>query len=265
MHFRADVPYCPGAGMRRRSAFVTPWLVLAVLLPLLSNCMVDGSQTAAAPITNTTAIAASETGDQAPAANASKVTALASAGRSATDYLISPRDILDVAVFQVPDLNKAVQVSEDGNITLPLVGKLRVAGNTTQDAEDALAAKLRQKYLQSPQVTIIVKQYGQKITVSGEVKNPRVMAVEGTVTLSQAVANGGGLTDLANTKRVHVARANGQKIDDIIYNFDAIQSGQAPDPVLQGGDLVVAEQSGALVALKNVKDMLPFAVLASVL
>jgi polysaccharide biosynthesis/export protein len=249
--------------MRYRSAILTPCFALAVLLPLLANCMVDGSQTA--PIASTTNLAASEAGDQPTAAEASTVKTSASASRSSTDYLIAPRDILDIAVFQVPDLNKAVQVSEDGNITLPLVGKLRVSGRTTQEAEDTLATRLRQKYLQSPQVTIIVKQYGQKITVSGEVKAPRVMAVEGTVTLSQAVAGAGGLTDLANTKRVHVARATGQKIDDIVYNLEAIQSGQTPDPVLQGGDLVVAEQSGSLVALKNVKDMLPFAVLASIL
>src|ERR1700755_1701266 len=98
--------------MKYRSAILTPCLLLAVLLPLLANCMVDGSQTT--PITNTTNLAASEARDQPAAAETSTASTLASASRSPTDYLIAPRDILDIAVFQVPDLNKAVQVSEDG-------------------------------------------------------------------------------------------------------------------------------------------------------
>jgi polysaccharide biosynthesis/export protein len=249
--------------MRQLAAFPRIGFVLAVLLPLLSSCMTDG--TTANQTTTTTDLTASEARDQPARTEGATATALASAEPATTDYLIAPRDILDIAVFQVADLNKAVQVSEDGNITLPLLGKIRMSGKTTHEAEDILAAKLRQKYLQSPQVTVTVKQYGQKITVSGEVKTPRVIAVEGQVTLSQAIAGAGGLSDLANTKRIHVARASGHKIDDIIYNIDAIQSGQAPDPPLQGGDLVVAEQSGTLVAFKNVKDLLPFAVLASIL
>ena len=230
-------------------------LVLGAALPLLSNCTSDATKTSQQPAA----------ADSATATSAGTATALANVSSSAADYQIAPRDIVEVAVFQAPDLNKVVQVSEDGNITLPLLGKVPLVGKTTHQAEEILADRLRKKYLQSPQVSVMVKQYGQKITVSGEVKGPRVIAVEGRVTLSQAIAGSGGLTELANTKRVHVARATGPKIDDTVYNYEAIQAGQEPDPVLQGGDLVVAEQSGTQVALKNIKDMLPFAVLASIL
>lgn len=245
-------------------------LVLGAALPLLSNCTSDATKTSQQPAV-TDSSQQSAAADSATATStatstaASTATALASANSSATDYQLAPRDIVEVAVFQAPDLNKVVQVSEDGNITLPLLGKVPLVGKTTHQAEEILADRLRKKYLQSPQVSVMIKQYGQKITVSGEVKGPRVLAVDGRVTLSQAIAGSGGLTELANTKRVHVARATGPKIDDTVYNYDAIQAGQEPDPVLQGGDLVVAEQSGTQVALKNIKDMLPFAVLASIL
>ena len=88
-----------------------------------------------------------------------------------TDYRISPQDILQIAVFQINDLNSAVQVGEDGNITLPLVGKVPVKGKTTYEAEQIIAGKLKEKYLQSPQVSVSIKQYGMRITVSGEVKD----------------------------------------------------------------------------------------------
>jgi polysaccharide export outer membrane protein len=180
-----------------------------------------------------------------------------------TDYKIGPQDILQIAVFQIKDLDNAVQVGEDGNVVLPLVGKIQVRGKTTYEAEQIIAGKLREKYLQSPQVTVTIKQYGKRITISGEVKGPRVLPDDGNTTLSQAVANAGGLSELADPTRIHIARSIDQRVQDGIYDLNDIQAGKARDPLLRGGDIVVAEQSGTRVALKNVKDLLPFAILAS--
>src|SRR5215469_1314432 len=125
------------------------------------------------------------------AAQTNKPVVTAFASNEATEYRISHEDILQVSVFQVNDLNSAVQVSQDGNITLPLIGKVQVGGKTTSEAEQMIAGKLRQKYLQSPQVSVSVKTYGKRITVSGEVKQPHVLPDDGNTTLSQAIANSG--------------------------------------------------------------------------
>ena len=69
-------------------------------------------------------------------------------------------------------------MSDDGNVSLPLIGKTNLSGKSTREAEDIIGDKLRKKYLQSPQVSVFVKQYGQRVTVSGEVKTPRVMSLE---------------------------------------------------------------------------------------
>ena len=185
----------------------------------------------------------------------------ASAG--ATDYRISQQDILQISVFQVNDLNTATQVGQDGNITLPLVGKVQVAGRTTDEAEQIIAGKLRQKYLQSPQVSIAVKTYGKRITVSGAVGGPKVLADDGNTTLSQAIANAGGVAEIGNGERVHIAKSKDQHVQDEIYNLDDIQAGKAQDPLLKGGDIVVVEQSGYKVALKNIMSLMPFAMFAT--
>jgi polysaccharide export outer membrane protein len=185
-------------------------------------------------------------------------------GDTTTDYRISSQDILQIAVFQIKDLDSAVQVGEDGNIALPLVGKIQVKGKTTYEAEQMIAGKLREKYLQSPQVTVSVKQYGKRITVSGEVKAPKVLPDDGNTTLSQAIAGAGGLSELGDVTRIHVARSADQRVQDEIYSLADIQAGTTRDPLLRGGDIVVAEQSGKLVAFKTVKDLLPFAMLAAV-
>ena len=180
-----------------------------------------------------------------------------------TEYRISQQDILQISVFQVNDLNNAVQVSQDGNITLPLIGKVQVAGRTTDEAEQIIAGKLRQKYLQSPQVSVQVKAYGKRITVSGAVGSARVLSDDGNTTLSQAIANAGGVSAIGNSERVHIARSKDQHVQDEIYNLDDIQAGKAQDPVLKGGEIVVVEQSGVKVALQSVQSLLPFAMFAT--
>jgi polysaccharide export outer membrane protein len=247
-------------------------ILIALAVPLLvSNCM-ETTQTnkpvVAEQSKSASALASGET-TRADAAQTNTLGAsgltLASADTATGDYRIGSRDILQVAVFQVQDLNNAVQVGEDGNVALALVGKVQLRGKTTYEAEQIIASKLREKYLQSPQVSVSIKQFGKRITVSGEVKTPRVLPDDGQTTLTQAIAGSGGFSELADTTRIHVARSKDQHIQDEIYNLDSIQAGKATDPLLKGGDIVVAEQSGTRVALKSVKDLLPFAMLATLM
>lgn len=240
-------------------------LALVLVVPLfLSNCMTDASQTAAT--TEGAAATAADPGLSGTAtARPAAVSALASADMKPSEYRISPRDVLDISVFQVADLTKSVQVGEDGNIILPLIGKTRVAGKTTDQAEQIIADKLKMKYLQSPQVAVSIKQFGQRVTVSGAVSHPTVLAADGRLTLSQSVVQAGGVSDVGNSERVHIARTTGgDGVDDQVYNFNEIVGGRTPDPVLQAGDFVVVENLGVRVALKNVKDLLPFAIFASI-
>jgi polysaccharide export outer membrane protein len=231
---------------------------------LLSGCGMDAAQTNKPVI----AAAGGQTPMSSSASQPNSQTAMAAvtdASAAATDYRISRQDILQVSVFQVNDLNSAVQVGQDGAIALPLIGKVEVAGRTTYEAEQIIASKLRQKYLQSPQVSVSVKTYGKRITISGEVKTPKVLGDDGGTTLSQAIANAGGVSDLGNAQRVHVARSKDQHVQDEIYNLEDVQAGKAMDPLLKGGDIVVVEQSGVKVALKDVSSLLPFAIFATLI
>ncbi len=213
-----------------------------------------------------TAMAATTDASQTNQTGATPEPASASAfGADTTDYRISQQDILQISVFQVNDLNNLVQVGQDGNITLPLVGRIQVAGRTTPEAEQIIADKLRQKYLQSPQVSVQVKTYGKRITVSGAVGGPRVLADDGNTTLSQAVANAGGVADIGNSGRVHIARSKDQHVQDDVYDLDDIQAGKVTDPLLHGGDIVVVERSGYRVAFKEIGALMPFAIFATLM
>jgi polysaccharide biosynthesis/export protein len=181
------------------------------------------------------------------------------------DYTISSQDILQVAIFQVPDLNRTVRVDGGGFVSLPLIGRVPVGGKTLLQAQDEIGARYSKSYLQAPQVNLSLVKSSQRVTVSGAVKQPRVLELEGTLSLSQAIAQGGGVSDLGNAQRVHVARITGDKVDDAVFNLNEIQAGRETNPALRGGDIVVVEESNARVALKEIKDILPLATIGAFL
>src|SRR5262249_13013569 len=113
-------------------------------------------------------------GDPKPLALAAdKLTSAAKPGSNS--YKIGPLDVIEFSVFKVPDLTHTVKVSEAGMVNLPLVGEIEAAGKTAQDVEHVLTRKLGDKYLRSPQVTVLIKEYNsQRVTVEGAVRRPGV-------------------------------------------------------------------------------------------
>ena len=115
------------------------------------------------------------------------------------DYRIGPKDLLEITVFELPELNQTVRVSEDGSITLSLLGKVDVSGLTAQELEKKLAGLLDQQYTKGAHVTIFIKEY-QKVSVIGAVGRPGQYEIVGPTTLLQVIAEAGGLTAQATNE-----------------------------------------------------------------
>jgi polysaccharide export outer membrane protein len=112
----------------------------------------------------------------------------------ATGYRIGRQDLLDVRVFDLEELNQTVRVSDDGSITLPLLGRLAVAGLTKGELEALIARLLEERFVRDPQVTIFVKEYeSRKVAVSGAVRNPNTYEMLGDKTLLEMISLAGGL------------------------------------------------------------------------
>src|SRR3954468_21321091 len=109
-------------------------------------------------------------------------------------HKLGPLDVLDISVFQVPELSKSVQVSDAGSINLPLLGEVKASGKTAQEIERELTVRLGKKYLKNPQVTVFVKENkSQQVTIEGAVRKPGVYPIAGKKTLLQLVATAEGL------------------------------------------------------------------------
>ena len=180
-------------------------------------------------------------------------------------YKIGPLDVLDVSVYQVADLQKTVQVGDDGTINFPLVGDVPAVGRTARELERDLQGRLGAKYLRSPQVTVFIKESNsQRVTVEGSVRNSGVFPLKGRTTLISVMAMAGGVNMDTDSGDVVIFRTiNGVK-SAAKFDIDAIKDGKANDPELQPGDVIVVDTSSTKLALSNVMKVLPLATTAAV-
>jgi len=175
-----------------------------------------------------------------------------------SDYRVGAQDLLEISVFQVNDLNRTVRVNSNGQISLPLIGVVQAGGSTVQELEAAIAAKLSGEYLQAPQVSVFVKEFSsQRITLEGAIAKPGIYPITGKTSLLQALATGGGPTELANLQGVVVFRTVDSKKMAAVFDLEQIRAGDAVDPQIYGDDIVVVDQSGAKMGLRRILETIP--------
>lgn len=149
------------------------------------------------------------------------------------DYRIGPQDLLDINIFEAPELNRTVRVSENGEVSMPLLGGIQVAGLTARQLETTMAARLRE-YLKDPHVSVMVTAIeSHPISVIGEVNKSGVFQVRGSKTLLEMLSMAQGLAPEAGDE-VLVMRSAG-------FNgaSDAGQKAVAPSGETSGGDASV--------------------------
>ena len=158
---------------------------LRVLASVLALCLIVGS------------IAQAQTAPKPSAASQSQQ----ARNEFVRAYKIGPEDLLSISVFEVPELNTKVRVSQDGTISLPLVGRVDINGLTQEEAADKLKKLLLNGYVKNPQVTVFIDEYkSQQVAIMGAVQNPASYPLIGRKNLLQMLSAAGGLTDQAGNQ-----------------------------------------------------------------
>lgn len=164
-----------------------------------------------------------------------------------SDYQILPADILEIVVFQEPDLKSTLRVSNEGTIIFPLVGAVPVGGLTPQTAANAIRDRLAGGYLINPQVNVTVMEFSKRrFTVLGEVQKPGSydMPDQQDVTVLQAIGMAGGYTRIANPGKVTLMRKVAGKAQTWALNAKKMASGGAESAlVIQPGDVITVAES----------------------
>jgi polysaccharide export outer membrane protein len=172
-------------------------------------------------------------------------------------YRIQSGDRLSIEVLEDPSLNRQVLVLPGGTITFPLAGSVRAAGRTTTAVEAALASELAPNFASQPTVFVSVAALAPEdlrgaeentidVYLMGEVNNRGRAAVEPGTTLLQMLAQAGGFTRFAATRRIQLRRVDPQTGTDVvfIFNYRAVENGGTISgrTTLADGDVIVVPQ-----------------------
>lgn len=160
------------------------------------------------------------------------------------EYHIGPLDLIDIKVLYSDEISRVVRVDSKGNISLPMIGLIKAAGFTTFELEQLITNKLSVDLIQNPQVTVFIKEFtSQRMTVQGVVNRAGVYDFQGQATLLQAISMAGGLSEKADETAVKVIRKSpGKNEETITYDINLIRANKIDDPLLENGDVVMAEE-----------------------
>ncbi|OYW69614.1 MAG: hypothetical protein B7Z37_12195 [Verrucomicrobia bacterium 12-59-8] len=125
------------------------------------------------------------------------------------DYQIREGDMVQVSVFNEPELTAGGRVRKDGTIQCPLIGSIKIQGLSQMGAARLIEAEYRKDYLVNPEVNLFVSQFSvQRITILGQVQRPgsHELPAEKDLTILQVLGLAGGATRIANLKKVLVKR-----------------------------------------------------------
>ena len=174
------------------------------------------------------------------------------------NYRIAPLDTLNVRVFKMTDLTGDYEVDLTGKISMPLIGEVSAIDLTTAELDQRLTAKLGEKYLENPDVSVGIKSSTRSsVTVDGSVTKSGTFPVHGPTSLIQAIAAAGGTSENANPRRVAIFRQIGGQRQAAAFDLTSIRRGEAPDPQVYAGDIIVVDGSSTKAAQRQILNSLP--------
>jgi polysaccharide export outer membrane protein len=163
---------------------------------------------------------------------------------------ISEGDLLDIVIFDTPELSGRFRVNLKGDILLPLAGALHVAGLNLAEITDAVSQRYKDaKILVDPEVTVFVAEFTRRtITITGEVRSPGVYPIAAPRTLTDTLAMAGGLNDAASRTVSIVHAADPKHIIHVTLNVGAqtLESIEEGRMEILPGDAIFVARSGVI-------------------
>lgn len=174
------------------------------------------------------------------------------------NYRIAPLDVLNVRVFKMADLTGDYEVDLTGKISMPLIGEVSAIDLTTAELDQRLTAKLGEKYLENPDISVGIKSSTRRsVTVDGSVGKSGTFAINGPTSLIQAIAAAGGISEDGNPRRVAIFRQIGGQRQAAAFDLTSIRRGESPDPPVYPGDIIVVDGSSTKAAQRQILNSLP--------
>lgn len=158
---------------------------------------------------------------------------------------------LELEVYGAPEMSCALRVDDDGNVNVPLIGAVHVAGDTLREAEKAIAHELvANEMINSPNVHLRISAFAAStVTVSGEVQSPGKLQVLAPRTLLAVLAEAGGETTAAGGQvEIHHSQGGREQIVRVTY-APGKDSTEAETALVSPGDTVYVPRAGVIYVL----------------
>src|SRR5271166_2618566 len=165
--------------------------------------------------------------------------------------LLDVGDVLDVRVFDTPELSAKLRVDSEGRITLPVGGTVEVRGYTPEQVQASVEQRFRQReILRDPHVEVFVLEYAtQRVTVMGEVKMPGVYPIGGKRSVLDFISIAGGPT--ASASKTAVLTHNNSSAQPVSVDLSgSVQN--APQAQVEPGDRIAVMRAGIVYVVGEV-------------
>src|SRR5467141_5342580 len=198
-------------------------------------------------------VGSSEIRPLGPPSTAQAEPAAAPSPGSPHDLLIGAGDLLEISLYGMPDFKTDVRVNSGGEISLPMIGALPVAGLSVEQAETLIAHKLTEKgVFNDPHVTVFVKEYAtQGLSVVGEVQKTGIYPLLGSRKLYDAISVAGGTTPKAG-RYVLITRRNDPQHPVQVPLLTGAAESMENNVTVEPGDTIVVSKAGVVYVVGDV-------------
>jgi polysaccharide biosynthesis/export protein len=193
------------------------------------------------------------------------------------DYQVGPEDLLEIGIYGQDKLNRTLRINGQGEIAMPLVGVVKVAGLTPQEIQKRLEELYDAQYLVNPQVTVVVKEFRyQRVSITGAVAKPGTYELIGPRTLLEVLSLAGGLSsqtgggiagdvvnvtrhsslhDPAGTKKGKTPQTSTAPAETMVIDLRHLVSGASPELniMVANGDVVNVPFADTAYVMGSVK------------
>ncbi len=157
-------------------------------------------------------------------------------------YRLQPNDVLELSYVYTPEYNQQMTIAPDGTVSLKLIGSVKIAGLSLEQATTTITAKASVP-LNTPELTLTLKEYVKPhFTVYGEVTRPGTYDLHGRVTVLQAIALSGGVKETSKQNKVLLVRQVSDELSEVkVINTKSMSSarGVSEDFALEPDDMLI--------------------------
>ncbi len=166
---------------------------------------------------------------------------------------LGPGDLVDVSVYDIPELTTKTRVNDTGDLDLPLINNVHVEGLTVNDAERVIERRLQEGgFVRSPHVQVFVDEYtSDGASLLGEVARPGVYPVLGEQTLFNLISAAGGLSDRAGKSITITHRDHPEKPETVVISHNLEDHPESNVPVY-AGDTIMVRRADVIYVVGNV-------------